>query len=96
LGIEAVLTAIGLVRASLRHRARRFPPRGIVAGSDDQRPSGRRPALIEDAATPEAVCHAAHVDADWQAEQWARTRWQRRRAMRGGTTLHEELFSHSP
>ncbi|MDP5277709.1 ATP12 family protein [Sphingomonas sp. DG1-23] len=27
-------------------------------------------ALIEDAATPEAVWHAAHVDEDWQAEQW--------------------------
>lgn len=27
-------------------------------------------ALIEDAATPEAVWQAAHVDEDWQAEQW--------------------------
>jgi chaperone required for assembly of F1-ATPase len=28
------------------------------------------PALIENAATPEAVWHAAHIDEDWQAEQW--------------------------
>jgi chaperone required for assembly of F1-ATPase len=27
-------------------------------------------ALVEDAATPEAVWQAAHVDEDWQAEQW--------------------------
>ena len=27
-------------------------------------------ALIEDAATPEAVWQAAHIDEDWQAEQW--------------------------
>ena len=27
-------------------------------------------ALIEDAATPEAIWQAAHVDEDWQAEQW--------------------------
>jgi chaperone required for assembly of F1-ATPase len=27
-------------------------------------------ALVEDAATPEAIWQAAHVDEDWQAEQW--------------------------
>ncbi|AQR74095.1 ATP12 family chaperone protein [Sphingomonas sp. LM7] len=27
-------------------------------------------ALAEDAATPEAIWQAAHVDEDWQAEQW--------------------------
>jgi chaperone required for assembly of F1-ATPase len=27
-------------------------------------------ALLEDAATPEAIWQAAHVDEDWQAEQW--------------------------
>ncbi|ATY33702.1 ATP12 family chaperone protein [Sphingomonas psychrotolerans] len=27
-------------------------------------------ALIEDAATPEAVWQAAHIDEDWQAERW--------------------------
>ncbi len=27
-------------------------------------------ALVEDAATPKAVWQAAHVDEDWQAEQW--------------------------
>jgi chaperone required for assembly of F1-ATPase len=27
-------------------------------------------ALVEDAATPEAVWQAAHVDEDWQAERW--------------------------
>jgi chaperone required for assembly of F1-ATPase len=27
-------------------------------------------ALVEDAATPEAIWQAAHVDEDWQVEQW--------------------------
>ncbi len=27
-------------------------------------------ALVEDAATPEAIWQAAHIDEDWQAEQW--------------------------
>jgi chaperone required for assembly of F1-ATPase len=27
-------------------------------------------ALVEDAATPEAIWQAAHVDEDWQAEKW--------------------------
>jgi chaperone required for assembly of F1-ATPase len=26
--------------------------------------------LVEDAATPEAIWQAAHVDEDWQAEKW--------------------------
>lgn len=42
-------------------------------------------ALAEDAATPEAIWQAAHVDEDWQAEQWGEDvlAMQAREARRG-------------